>query len=100
MPSTTYPRKVTIGPFCRTARIFPSGRLIRVGNDCRDRHCGSDREGYGHGKENLFHNSHLLICGFSEEKCGDSSSAPIQLAQMTRWLSKSFFIMVTCRNAR
>ncbi len=48
----------------------------------------------------FFINSHLLICGFSEQKCGDSSSAPIQLAQMTRWLRKSFFIMVTCRNAR
>jgi hypothetical protein len=34
-------------------------------------------------KKIFFHNSHLLICDLSEQKCGDSSSAPIQLAPMT-----------------
>ncbi len=32
---------------CRTDRGFPGGRLIRVGNDGRDRHCSGEREGDG-----------------------------------------------------
>jgi hypothetical protein len=33
---------------CRTACGIPRGRLIRMGNDGRDRYCSGERESDGH----------------------------------------------------